>query len=201
MDAAIIGAIAGVVGAAVGAAGAVTASAVTGRAQSRGQHAHWRRDVRRTAYAAYLNAARDAHEKIANLDTAMSVDVAQNVPAETSFLRFGELVPAAQAALEQVHRHQLIVELEGPPPVVAACLEVTLALHTWFAVGLDRWQPTIMDQVLSTIRRDRSLFTPPSSSDFPSDHLDQAHYVSKRIESFTLICRGVLDDETDQPSR
>ncbi|MEW2420467.1 hypothetical protein AB0911_07975 [Streptomyces nigra] len=196
MDAAVIvGAIAGVVGAAVGAAGAVSASVVAGRQQNRGQLEHWRREMRRTAYAAFLNSAQEAHDRLSDLHSAMITADTVGVPADVRHETLTRLFGEARAAVERADRDQAVVELEGPRDVANSALRVTHVLALWITDQLDRWQPAAMNDVLRMLQRDRSTLSSGSEPDFPRVHLDQAAFVSRRIDAFTVSCRKTLGSE------
>ncbi|MGW8490703.1 hypothetical protein [Streptomyces sp. JS01] len=104
---AIIGAAAGVLGAAVGASGAIIAASVTGRSQERTQHAHWRRQVRRDAYSALINAASDLYDELGPRSHSL----------EESSVPYPTRVPRELAASLDKACHT--VQLEGPAEVAA----------------------------------------------------------------------------------
>lgn len=201
MDAAIVGAVAGVVGAAVGAGGAVAAAAVAGRKQTEGQHEQWRRDVRRTAYAAFLTAARNAHSQVANLHALMITvplpggEVSPH--SGPSVEAFSDAVTSVVSALEQVQRARTGVELEGPKDVADACLQVTHGIHLWAVREMNRWAPTAMNNAVALADDDGTLLHAGSVSGFPDDYKGQATYVDRDIEAFAIFCRRALDN----PSR
>ncbi|MFJ9117445.1 hypothetical protein ACIRJO_18025 [Streptomyces sp. NPDC102394] len=197
MDAAIVGALAGVVGAAVGAGGAVAAAAVSGRQQSQGQHEQWRRDVRRTAYAAFLTAARKAHSQISDTHSMMATAPLRN--GNDSSLSgpileaLGSAVTAVVAALEQVHSAVTAVELEGPEGVADACLHVSHGIHLWATREMNRWAPEVMASAAALADNDGTLLRAGSVADFPDDYRSQETYVNRDIAAFAILCRRILD--------
>lgn len=199
MDAAIVGALAGVVGAAVGAGGAVAAAAVAGRKQTRGQYEQWRRDVRRTAYATFLTAARNAHEQIANMHAGMITAPMRTGNASAisgpNIEAFSHAVTAVVAALEQVQRARTTLELEGPEAVADASLQVTHAIHLWATQEMNRWAPTAMDSAAALTDGGHALLLRSDSvPDFPDNYDGQARYVDRDIAAFAILCRRALDD-------
>jgi hypothetical protein len=197
MDAAIVGALAGVLGAAVGAGGAVAAAAVAGRKQTRGQYEQWRRDVRRTAYAAFLTAARNAHARVANLHAGMITAPLRN--GEPSPLSgpnievFSQAVTSVVASLEEVQRAGTALELEGPEAVADACLQVRHAIYLWATREMNRWAPAAMASAVTLSEGDGSLLRSDSVPGFPEDYGGQAAYVDRDIAAFAILCRRALD--------
>ncbi|WAL93960.1 hypothetical protein [Streptomyces sp. Je 1-369] len=124
-DVALVGAVAAVLGAAVGAGGAVGAAAVTGRKQAQSQHNHWRRQVRRDAYAAHLVAVSAA---------ISALDSAQKCYAGAASAASADL----QQALNVVDEHLVtarssgvVIFLEGPQFVASAASNIVQELYKW----------------------------------------------------------------------
>ncbi|MFF8639047.1 hypothetical protein ACF052_33220 [Streptomyces pilosus] len=204
MDAAIVGAVAAVLGAAVGAGGAVAAAALTGHKQDRGQHRQWRRDVRRTAYVSFLDAAREVDTQIGELHAAMitadELPTAGDPATNVALRDLGERIFAVKNALEGCGKAQLAVELEGPPPVATLALRASYSLHLWAAREFDRWHSPAMDQVLRIVGRDRATLRFDDGS-FPDEFHDQARHVHSLIDELTVLSRHVLDDPSGKFDR
>ncbi|MEW2401477.1 hypothetical protein [Streptomyces sp. NPDC046862] len=175
---AFVGAVAGIVASIVGAGGAVVAARLTGRYQSRSQHAHWRRQVRRDAYAAFLdsiarfNEWRRSYRERTLLGEAMP---------EGSADRLRELIRSIERAL-------FIVELEGPPEVAARADTVMRSIADWQA-----------SVIVSELRAARGA---PPRDDVPSSAA-MHHQVNQSVASFKAEARAALDapDTADRASR
>jgi hypothetical protein len=118
---ALVGAVAGIVASVVGAGGAVMAARLTGRHQSRSQHAQWRRQVRRDAYVTFL-------ESVAQFN-----ELGRTYRAWTSL---GRTMPEGTA--EKLHefvcrieKALFAVELEGPSEVAAQANTVRRSITDW----------------------------------------------------------------------
>ncbi|MGW1099165.1 hypothetical protein ACWD5W_25575 [Streptomyces sp. NPDC002455] len=115
---ALLGAVAGVLGAAVGGGCAIGAAALTGRKQAAAQHSHWRRQLRRDAYASLLSCAFKKSGEIDKVQTALlrgSLDLAT-----------AALPPALE--LEALHEACNLVALEGPQAASRAAGELLTAI-------------------------------------------------------------------------
>lgn len=121
-DAALVGAIAAVLGAAVGAGGALGSAAITGRNQARTQNEHWRRQVRRDAYAALLGAVADC---------ILAIDAARDLALGPTPSDLRQSYEAAHEALGAVRRAANLIFLEGPEPVADSCTDLVRSLDTW----------------------------------------------------------------------
>jgi hypothetical protein len=114
---ALIGAIAAVLGAAVGAGGAIGAAAVSGRKHAAAQLDHWRRQLRREAYANLLSQALSKRSQISSVETALIRGAREHASSA--------LIPAGQ--LDALHEALTIVSLEGPEEASQAALELVTA--------------------------------------------------------------------------
>ncbi|MEV6756795.1 hypothetical protein [Streptomyces sp. NPDC051214] len=197
----IVGAVAGVLGAAVGAAGAVTASVVAGRQQNQGQHAHWRREVRRTAYAGFLHCAREAQERLSDLATATEAAELQEALLEAIGTTLGEDAPtkkgelfrAVTEAVKETIRHQGIVDLEGPPQVAESSRRVSIALALSLRGAFEHSHPGGIELLWRVMNKAAPESTSDDLPDFPQSYEDQEPYTSLLIAAFTEECRDVLD--------
>lgn len=204
MDAVIVGALAGIVGAAVGAGGAVAAAAVTGKKQSQGQYEQWRRDVRRTAYAAFLAAARDAHSQVtdahAMVITAPLINGNGCPPNGPDPEALGRAVRAVVAALEKLQNAGTSVELEGPEGVANACIEVSHGVHLWATREISRWAHSAVANVAALVDSDAPrLLRAGSVPNFPDDYPSQERHVARDITAFAILCRQTLDAPAGSP--
>nr|WP_202502380.1 proline dehydrogenase [Streptomyces sp. SID5785] len=107
-------------GAAVGSAATLGAAIVSGRAQTRSQHAQWARQHRRDAYVRYLGALHDR-------DIAMDAVIASLRPDEPDHDAVEALTDRFVSLAREVHRACEIVLLEGPAAVTDAAEHVTRA--------------------------------------------------------------------------
>ncbi|MFD5780781.1 hypothetical protein [Streptomyces sp. NPDC126933] len=115
---ALIGAIAAVLGAATGAAGAIGAAAVSGRKQAAAQHGHWRRQLRREAYANLLTQALSKRSQVSSVETSF---IRGNPEHAVSAL-------ASAVQLDALHEAFTIVSLEGPEEASQSALELVTAV-------------------------------------------------------------------------
>ncbi|MFI1394257.1 proline dehydrogenase [Streptomyces sp. NPDC020681] len=102
--------LAALMGAAVGSVATLGAAVVTGRAQARSQHAQWRRQHRRDAYAGYLSALHDR-------DIAMDAVLDALRSDEPDLSDVDEKIRRFIALAREVHRAAEVVILEGPSSV------------------------------------------------------------------------------------
>ncbi|MEU5402789.1 hypothetical protein ABZ348_26220 [Streptomyces sp. NPDC005963] len=165
---ALVGAVAGIVASVVGAGGAVVAARLTGRHQSRSQHAHWQRQVRRDAYAAFLDSVAQFNELRRSYREWSLLD--QDIPTGTAD-RLRELIRGIEQAL-------LIVELEGPAEVAAAADRVMRSIADWQASA-----------IVSELRAARGV---PPRDDLPSSDA-MHHQVSQSVIAFKTAARAALD--------
>ncbi|MFD6437431.1 proline dehydrogenase [Streptomyces venezuelae] len=112
--------IAALLGAAVGSLATLGAAVVNGRAQARSQHDQWRRQHRRSAYAAYLSALHDRDIAMDAVLDALRSDVPDLSDVDEKVRHFIALA-------REVHRAVEVVILEGPAPVVEVAERVTRA--------------------------------------------------------------------------
>ncbi|MFJ5529337.1 hypothetical protein [Streptomyces sp. NPDC093261] len=120
--------LAAVLGAFVGVVGATTTAVLTGRHtrrqsrdQARTDHARWRREVRRDAYAATLVPITEAREVARRASRALVRGDAET-DVERLLGRLDELIHAIRASCARL-------SLEGPKEVAAAADAVLGALH------------------------------------------------------------------------
>ncbi|MET8185543.1 MULTISPECIES: hypothetical protein [unclassified Streptomyces] len=123
-DVALVGAVAAVLGAAVGAGGAVGAAFFAGRHQSKSQNEHWRRQVRRDAYVAFMTSASNV---ISGLVDARQHFVTGQPPSDA--LR--EAVQRTDSALTASQQAGAVLVLEGPSNVAKTGAGLLRALHWW----------------------------------------------------------------------
>lgn len=175
---ALVGAVAGVVASIVGAGGAVVAARLTGGYQSRSQHAHWRRQVRRDAYAAFLESVAQFNEWKRSYRERILRGEAM---PEGSDDRLRELIRSIEGAL-------FIVELEGPPAVAARADTVLRSIA--------KWQASV---IVSQLRAARGA---PPRDDVPSSTA-MHHEMNQSVASFKAEARAALDapDTVDHTSR
>ncbi|MCX4568181.1 hypothetical protein [Streptomyces albogriseolus] len=174
---ALVGAVAGIVASIVGAGGAVVAARLTGRYQSRSQHAHWRRQVRRDAYAAFLNSVAQFNELRRSYREWTLLG--QSMP-EGTVDRLRELIRNIEKAL-------FIVELEGPSDTAAQAGTVMRSIADWQA-----------SVIVSELRAARGV---PPRDDVPSG--DAMHgQINQSVAGFKAVARAALDapDTTDRAS-
>ncbi|WP_405734842.1 hypothetical protein OG885_23870 [Streptomyces sp. NBC_00028] len=165
---ALVGAVAGIVASIVGAGGAVVAARLAGRYQSRSQHAHWRRQVRRDAYAAFLDSVAQFNElRRSYRELAL---LGQTMPEGTAD-RLRGLIRGIEKAL-------FLVELEGPAEVAAQADTVMRSIADWQA-----------SVIVTELRAARGV---PPRSDVPSS--DAMHrQVNQSVEVFKVVARAALD--------
>lgn len=113
--------VAAVLGGLVGVGGATATAVIAAwglrwqtRAQTHASHHHWRRQVRRDAYLAFLAAGRQVSRGCAQLKAAMHSDAA--VP-------LAEHAAAVSEAKAQLIEASQVVELEGPERLVEVVVE------------------------------------------------------------------------------
>lgn len=146
----------------------MVAARLTGRYQSRSQHAHWRRQVRCDAYAAFLdsvaqfNELRRSHRECSSLGQAMPTGTAD---------RLRELIRSVEKAL-------FIVELEGPAEVAAQADAVVRSIADWQA-----------SVIVSELRAARGV---PPRVDLPSSDATH-HQVSHSVTAFKAVARAALE--------
>ncbi len=112
--------LAALLGASIGSLTTLGAAVVSGRAQARAQHAQWRRQHRRDAYAAYLSALHDR-------DVAMDAILDELRSHRPDLPEVDEKVRRFIALAREVHRAMEVVIMEGPPSVAEAADRVAQA--------------------------------------------------------------------------
>ncbi|NRQ35225.1 acyl carrier protein [Nonomuraea sp. NN258] len=168
-----------VVGTAIGATGATCAAAIAGRAarrqvksQSVNQQAQWRRETRRDAYSAFLDAgvqARDELTAVWRLFRAPNPDLAE-IDARLS---------AAEPFINSVKRSSATVFVEGPK----AILEPTRRAEE--NITLFR---TLLRRTLTDLRAD------PEALEHHSLCARQEHLVRNLLDRFAAFARATLDE-------
>ncbi|GAA3796562.1 proline dehydrogenase [Streptomyces phyllanthi] len=112
--------LAALLGAAVGSVATLGAAIVSGRAQARAQHDHWRRQHRRDAYANYLSALHDRDIAMDAILDALRSDDPDLPDVDEKMRRFVTLA-------REVHRAAEVVILEGPDSIAQVASRVTHA--------------------------------------------------------------------------
>ncbi|MFB7370328.1 hypothetical protein ACFC0D_10845 [Streptomyces sp. NPDC056222] len=165
---ALVGAVAGIVASIVGAGGAVAAARLTGRHQARSQHAHWRRQVRRDAYAAFLDSVAQSNElRRSHRERTL---LGQDAPTGTA--------DSLRELIRRTEKSLFIVELEGPAAVAVEAANVMRSIADWQA-----------SVIVSELRAARSA---PPRDDLPSS--DAIHsQVNRSVAAFKAAARAALD--------
>lgn len=166
-DVALLGAAAGVGAALVGAGGAVLAARLTGRNQSKSQHVHWRRQVQRDAYVAFLGCFAD-FEGFGRAAGERRLTRRDIPPGSADQFR---------GLVHDIRKAVLVVELEGPPAVAESAKAVELRLA--------EWQGTLHLEELLRVQ-DRQRQTDLPSSDELRLEVNAAITHFKRIASAAL---------------
>ncbi|MER6623898.1 hypothetical protein [Streptomyces sp. NPDC000931] len=174
--------LAALLGATVGVAGTVLASAITGwsarqqvQAQARAEHAHWRRQVRRDAYSAFLAPASEAQHALKMAGRAFMGE--EDVEEVDRRLQHAQ----GQLALAQAAWANLAVE--GPETVEQASRNVYTTLRSM--------QTTLLAM------RDSPDNGPNGDVPFVERHAVEVGRLSERIGEFTAAARSALDDIGD----
>ncbi|WP_344158807.1 hypothetical protein [Streptomyces polychromogenes] len=109
--------------------GALGAARLNGTMQRRSQHEHWRRDGRRQAYAAFVEAAVDYSEAIGTVQANGGALGNHHGPeAEALCRRVDEMRPAVSKALA-------LVLVEGPEEVAHAAHQAVRTMTAWACVA------------------------------------------------------------------
>ncbi|MFC8412633.1 MULTISPECIES: hypothetical protein [Streptomyces] len=123
-DVALVGAVAAVLGAAVGAGGAIASSFVAGRQQTKSQNEHWRRQVRRDAYVAFMV---NVSQVITGLVDAKQHFAVGQPPSDA----LKEAVQHTDNPLTAAQQAASVIVLEGPRTVAKTSGGLVRALHWW----------------------------------------------------------------------
>ncbi|MEW1793468.1 hypothetical protein [Streptomyces niveus] len=122
--------IAAVFGAAVGVVGSTLAAAVAGfsaQRQVRSEHTHWRRQLRRDAYTAFIAKADEVHRLLAGIE-------AELISPEVHFELVRDEIDRVKATLqEDLAAAQATVEIEGPEKLARTAEELTRSLSACIA--------------------------------------------------------------------
>lgn len=178
--------LAALLGATVGVVGTVAASAISSGAtrrqlegQAKVEHSHWRRQLRREAYSAFLAPANESRTALKMAARALVGDAPDMAEADRQ-LRIGQ----DQLALVQATWAGLAIE--GPESVEQAAHSVHLGLHSMHTTLL-AWRD--------------SSGAPDRNVNFVERHAVEVTMVSERLSSFTSAARTALDDTDLLPSR
>ncbi|CAL9552409.1 hypothetical protein [Streptomyces sp. Tu 3180] len=170
---------AALLGATVGVAGTVLASAITGwsarqqvRAQARAEHAHWRRQVRRDAYGAFLAPASEAQQALKTAGRAFV--------GEPDVEEIDRRLQQAQEQLALAQAAWANLAVEGPEPVEQAARSVYTTLKSM--------QTTLL------ALRDSPADAPDDGVRLVERHAVEVARLSERIGEFTAAARSALDD-------
>ncbi|MFE2277987.1 hypothetical protein ACFXAE_12150 [Streptomyces sp. NPDC059454] len=169
-------------GATVGVAGTVLASAITGwsarqqvQAQARAEHAHWRRQVRRDAYSAFLAPASECQHA---LKTAGRAFIGERDTEEVD-----RRLQQAQGQLALAQAAWANLAVEGPEAVEQTARNVYTTLKS--------------TQTNLLAFRDASANAPDGNVRFVERHAVEVARLSERIGEFTVAARSALDDVGD----
>lgn len=169
-------ALAAVVGTCSGMVGALGAARLNGTMQRRSQHEHWRRDGRRQAYAAFVEAAvvRRSHW---HFQYEGAPGDHPGVEVAELCRRVVELRPATSKALA-------LVLVEGPDDVARAAHEAVRAMTAWAcATGVyPPGHPLAVSRSVQRVLRDG-----------PTDVDGVADVSWERIREFETCARTALD--------
>jgi hypothetical protein len=175
--------IAALLGASVGVAGTILASAIAGwstrqqvRAQARAEHAHWRRQMRRDAYGAFLAPASEARTALKMAGRAF-VGERDAVEIDHRLRQAHDQLALAQAAWANL-------AVEGPEPVEQSARSVYTTLQSM--------QTTLL------ALRDSPTDAPDRNAGFLERHAVEAGRLSERIGEFAAAARTALDDVEGQ---
>ncbi|MFI1645951.1 hypothetical protein ACH4XT_03270 [Streptomyces avidinii] len=174
---ALVGACAVALGAVVTAVGVILSAKISARSQGRTQHSHWRRQVRRDAYSAFLS---EVHQQQDRLGTATQAFIGTGRRLELELM----LSPAPMVAAGYT------VQLEGPDAVNAAARDLTAAFTCWAAVLLAHAGP----DDLGIAQPQRDVFRAIDLQEV-ADMAGVAH------RQFLDSARQALDDSSDVLAR
>ncbi|MET9667446.1 hypothetical protein ABZY19_18940 [Streptomyces sp. NPDC006475] len=171
--------VAALLGAAVGVLGTVAASAISGwsnrrqvQTQARVDHAHWRRQVRRDAYSAFLAPANESR-------TALKA-AARALIGEVDVEEADRKLHVAQDHLRAVQAARASLAVEGPESVEQAAHGVKTGLNSMHTTLL-AW-------------RDSAEGAPDHNVTFVERHAVEVTRLAERIGGFTLAARRALDE-------
>lgn len=179
MEPGTMAALAAVVGTCSGMVGALGAARLNGTMQRRNQHEHWRRDGRRQAYAAFVEAAVDYGEAIGTVQAHAAQSPCDHPLPDDAALRgrVDELRPAASKALA-------MVLVEGPEDVAHAAHQAVRAMTAWAcATGVyPTGHPLAISRSVQTVVRGG-----------PTDAVGLSDVTWERIRDFETRARRALD--------
>ncbi|WP_328974175.1 hypothetical protein [Streptomyces canus] len=170
--------IAALLGATVGVLGTISTSAITGwssrqqvRTQARVDHAHWRRQVRREAYSAFLTPAHGAHDALRRAARALI--------GNTNTEEADHQLQVAQEKMGLVQATWAVLAVEGPETVEQAANKVKTALHSMHTTLL-AWRDSVGASDLNVKYVER--------------HAVEVTKVSERISAVATAARAALDE-------
>lgn len=171
--------LAALLGATVGVAGTVLASAITGwsarqqvQAQARAEHAHWRRQMRRDAYSAFLAPASECRHALKMAGRAFV--------GEPDTEEIDRRLQDAQGQLALAQAAWANLAVEGPEAVEQAARSVYTKLKSM--------QTTLL------ALRDSPEEAPESDSLLFERHAFEVARLSERVGEFTAAARSALDE-------
>lgn len=178
MEPETVAALTAIVGTCTGMLGALGAARLNGTMQRRSQHEHWRRDGRRQAYAAFVEAAVEYGEAIGTVQANGGVPANHHGPEAAALCRrVDEMRPAMSKALA-------LVLVEGPESVARAAHQAVRTMTAW-ACAADVYPP---QHPLSLSRSVRSVLR-----DSPTDVVGLSDRAWERIREFETQARIALD--------
>ncbi|WP_143051602.1 MULTISPECIES: hypothetical protein [unclassified Streptomyces] len=188
-DVAIVGAAAAVFGALLGAGGAVMAATVTAQGQKNSQHAQWRRQIRREAYANLMTLTVDFSVALWALETQVKDYQAQrsSLSSRRRRLRAAQIqekLDAATAAYHRVNSAHSVVDLEGPNDVIYPAGALMRAVRE----GMEAARARATRENENDFRSRRGI--PPSEDISARRYLQQA---DDAAVLFKVAARDVLD--------
>ncbi|MCY0935943.1 hypothetical protein [Streptomyces sp. H34-S4] len=178
MEPGTMAALAAVVGTCSGMVGALGAARLNGTMQRRNQHEHWRRDGRRQAYAAFVEAAVDYGEAIGTVQAHAQSTGDRPLPDDAALCRrVDELRPAASKALA-------LVLVEGPEDVAHAAHQAVRAMTAWACAtgAYPPGHPLAISRSVQTVVRGG-----------PTDTLGLSDVTWERVREFEARARKALD--------
>ncbi|MCO5967916.1 hypothetical protein [Actinoallomurus soli] len=95
------------------------------QAQARVDHARWRRETRRDAYAAFLDTVHAVHDRAERARSAVMNDPGRLIEGASTFMQ------EAQALREPLRARWAVVAMEGPKPVGTAAKTLLDRTSDW----------------------------------------------------------------------
>lgn len=116
--------IAALLGALVGVGGSALASFLSGRHQAAAERAHWRRQSRRDAYAAFIEAVERFYDEIEQARTLL-IQVRPDTEAASAH------ITQAKTHADELDRKTSLILLEGPDEVASAAESINECAEAW----------------------------------------------------------------------